>query len=349
MPVLKAEVEGIFTNEPGLTIPELTERLRDAHPNITAARVSDLLQEHPDLRPKAGAPVGPRPFAEVADRISAILKRDPQRSYPRIVADLKGDYPWIDTRGVGYVVTRYLDAASPVRAARAVQTDTARESLTVQALYDLVLRLHPPGTTQDVLLAALNVQMEQRGVPGFNSKVFQAKRGSSLDVHTEIAAAIVAEYAAAAPKGASEDAILDAVAADYPTLTRMGMRHLRLRWVQDPDSAPALAGFFDKKGGLSLTGLGAPPRTPRYLGGWEVDWAVLGGGADEAKELAHLAQQARIPLHLPMLDGLLNDLGNSAPFKNKNVMMVSHFLASHVPLALALKQAGARFDDTSRA
>ncbi|MBI3178304.1 MAG: NAD-binding protein, partial [Deltaproteobacteria bacterium] len=97
---------------------------------------------------------------------------------------------------------------------------------------------------------------------------------------------------------------------------------------------------------LELTGLGKKVAAPRYLGGWSVERAILGGTKAERAELAEMTQHTRIPLRLPMLEAALDDLNGSRPLVTKNLLMVSHFLATSVPLALALKRAGAEYDST---
>ena len=131
--------------------------------------------------------------------------------------------------------------------------------------------------------------------------------------------------------------------ADYPSLDHKKLNAYRKLWQRRPADYAALAPFFSGRK-LSLTGRGQRLRGARYLGGWDVNKAVLSpaAGADRvlANQLADLSQYARMPARLPLLDGMVKDLKGSKPLRGKNVLWVSHLLATAVPLAGALCSAG---------
>lgn len=346
MPVIGAKVKRLLADDPNLTYDQLTAALKPTHPRIAASRISDLLSAHPELRPKRQQLASQDEYPALAARVAALKQKHPKLTYDEIADRLKPEFSWVDRRKVEYAVANHMKAVAPeLHAAYERAGDGARQTAVVQRLYELINHIFPPGTTQDVLLVALNRELERRGVPPFNSKVFQATRVSSLVVQAPVAARILAEYAAAAPKGAPEDQVLDALAKDYPGLDRFGLRFIRARWEKAPDFYPELKPFLGKHG-FVFTGRGEHLKHPRYLGGWDIERAVLGVGGAEEKTLIGLSEDARIPLHLPMLDAALDELNGATPLMKTNVFMVSHFLASHVPLALALKDAGARFEST---
>ncbi len=197
----------------------------------------------------------------------------------------------------------------------------------------------------------LNALLAERGLPRYDSGaqarsamgVLKARSKASFGLEAQtfkVASEVVAEYAAAAPRGASEAEILARVQRDYPKLTSHLLGRCKTAWRAKPASYPALAPFR----GAALAGLGAPPASPRYLGGWDARRALAGA---LGPELARGVQHAKIPLRLPLLDKLVGDLGGRTPLRSRNLLMVSHLLGTTFPLVLALRAAGATTGNTT--
>ncbi|MBI4822039.1 MAG: NAD-binding protein [Deltaproteobacteria bacterium] len=347
VPIIKADVKKLLEKKPTLTYAEVAEELKAKHPSINSSRISELAKLDKKLfAPKRQLTKSERTYdAKLARAVKLILEKQPKTSATEIAQRLAPKYPWLTPRGVLHLIDKLIKPEVPRSIINTAERDPARSSQVVQGIYDLTLRLFPPGTKQDIILAAVNQELEKRGMPGFEGKNYQAKRGSSVDVQAKVAAGILAEYAKAAPKGASEREIFDRIEADYPTLTPLALRPLRAAWDANPKEYPELTPFRTGKK-LELEGLGRKVEEPRYIGGWTVERAILGGDKAELSELAEMTQHTRIPLRLPMLDAILDDLKGTRPLATKNVLMVSHFLATSVPLALALRKAGAELDST---
>ncbi|MBI2378512.1 MAG: NAD-binding protein [Deltaproteobacteria bacterium] len=347
VPVVSADVRALLAKSPTMSKPELAKALKKKHPSLGVGHLEELSKIDKSLfAAKKAAEKSEKVYdAKLARAVKVLIEANPKISRRALAERLQPKYPWLTERGVAHLIDKLVRPVVTPDALLTVDRDPAKNSKVVQGVYDLILRLFPPGTNQDTILEALNQELEKRGVAGFNSKVYQAKRGSSVDAHVEITSRILAEYASAAPKGAPESEILNAIERDYPTLTRTGMRSLRAKIETNLRDHKELAPFVTGNK-LELVGLGKRLESPRYLGGWTIERAVLGGDKAETNELAALTQFTRIPLRLPMLEAALEDLEGNQPLRTKNVLMVSHFLATTVPLALAMKRAGAELENT---
>lgn len=347
LPLVESAIEKLFARDPTLTDAQLVERLLPKFPSINLTRIGDVRKANKALFERRATQIERQSVSDpkLVQRVRRVLEKNPGLTHAQILARLEPDFPKLTIRQVGSIIAKLRPELSPKVVAKLSDRDTARQVKSVAKLYEIIVRLFPPGTKQEILLAALNAELEKRGVAPFNSLVFQQTRLTSLDVHLGVAAKLLAEYARAAPKGTPADEILNRIEDDYPTLTRMALRHYWSDWTKDPKRFPELAPFI-KGGKVELRGLGLEVAKPRFIGGWDVNRAVLGGDRQENDALAELGQHARIPLHLPMLDAIVEDQKGGTPFATKNILMVSHFLASSVPMTLAMKKLGARFENT---
>lgn len=220
-----------------------------------------------------------------------------------------------------------------------------RSTLPVVAMYRLAVRAAAPGTPWPELVERVNAQLEKRGVKGAAAAdvnrrlIFDGQ--PTLEQHqAKVISEVVAEYARAAPKGATEADVLAAVVADYPRLSSFYVSKFRDDWARSPKEFPALAPFL-AHGKLELSGRGERLEKPRYLGGWDVDRALSGGSAKETAALVDLVESARIDVRLPLIDRAKEKLLDGKPLAKTNLLWISHLLGNTFPLGLALSDAGA--------
>ncbi len=224
-------------------------------------------------------------------------------------------------------------------------TASLRSTLPVVSLYRLAVRAASPGTTWPEIVERVNAQLEKRGVKGAAAAdvnrrlIFDGQ--PTLEQHqAKVIAAIIAEYARAAPKGASETEVLAAVVADYPRLSSFYVAKFRDDWTKNPKDFPELAPFIEH-GKLKLSGRGETSKAPRYVGGWDVDRALSGGSAKETAAVVDLVESARVDVRLPLIDRAKEKLLDGKPLAKTNLLWISHLLGNTFPLGLALSDAGA--------
>jgi len=152
----------------------------------------------------------------------------------------------------------------------------------------------------------------------------------------------LAEYCQNASPQATPDEIINAMLKDYPTIDGRSFGRYRGAWRSKPSSFPALAPFLDKKGELRLKGIGEKLKQPRYLGGWDLSRVLKLAPAAEKERLARLSEAIHIPLNLPELKAVIEDLQGSTPLKQTNMLWITHALADIVPMAFSLIEAGAK-------
>lgn len=350
---LADEIRALKRSDGSLTPRQLTEKLQARHPRFKLSRVYQLRERFPGLIDEAGvAAVPAAQRRQDAERLAQLLQAGGARkgAIAAIAATLKREDARF-SKDYLYRLRREFEAdyfASGAAARRPPSTE--RSSLPVQELYALLVRLAPPGTGDRTLAAALDRLLAARGLPTYGGAKVPVniarpagQRYGSIEAQSaRVTSEIVAEYAAAAPRGTAQQVILEKVLADYPSIDRQKLTTYVNLWTRSPRSYPALAPYLSSRGALSLEGKGSRPASPRYLGGWDPGRALLGAGGDTklAAELARASQYARIPQHLPLLDLMVKDLKGSTPLRGKNVLWVSHLLATTVPLANALKAAG---------
>ena len=220
-----------------------------------------------------------------------------------------------------------------------------RSTAPVVALYRLAVKAMPPGTPWPEIAARVDEHLRERGVEtvavgSINRRLIFEGQPSLEEHQATVVSEILAEYARAAPKGASEGEILAAVVADYPRLKSFYLNKFRTDWENESERFEALKPFIHR-GKLTLEGQGDTVRSPRYLGGWDVDRAVLGVDKKELDALVGLVETARVDVRLPLLDKAKEKLVHREPLARTNVLWVSHLLGNTFPLALALADAGA--------
>lgn len=351
---LANEVREILRREPGLQPNQVAERMLARHPRFKRARLHQLRREYPGLIEDgsvAAVPAAQR--RQDASKLARLLEAagGKRGAIARIAEDLGRREPRF-TRAYCYRLRREFERELFSSGATARRpTSPASSSLAVQEVYALLIRLAPPGTSEARLASALNRYLVENGLPTYSlqrghvptniSRAVYRRHGTLREQSARVAAEIVAEYAAAAPRGTAEARILDQVRADYPAIDLQKLSRYRNMWARSPASYPALAAFVTG-GTLGIQGQGRRP-APRYRGGWDVEKAVLGAAKKDpalARDLATQGEFARIPQRLPLLDRMVADLKGGQPLRGKNVLWVSHLLGSTVPLARALRDAG---------
>ena len=326
------------------------------HPNFKMSRVYQLRRAFPDLIPSAAAPTVPASRRRADARKLARLMRPGSDGKRRSIASIATELHSQDarfSRGYCYRLRKEFEKdyfSSGHLARRPPAND--RSNRVVAQLYALAIRLSPPGASEGSLRDTVNRLLEQRGLPVFSSKRVPSniqrrtygEHGNLNQQNARVVARVVAEYAQSAARGTSEARILQRVLADYPTLDHKKLNAYRKLWRAQPADYAELAPYFKAGKALAILGQGKGVRRARYAGGWDVERAVLkpAAGSDKAlaAQLADFSQYARMPAKLPLLDRMVTDLKGSQPLRGKNVLWVSHLLATAVPLAGALRSAG---------
>lgn len=341
LPVVRREVLEIMTgDDPPDTKLELLQRLEKLHPRISRRRLDRLEKEYPKLpMPEHGK--------RSTDEVRALGRRIAARMREGVSREDAAEEAGIDVRALNGIVMRHRDlfvGVPTVREPKRYQREY--RSLPARRLLDLAIQVAEPGTPQSELAAVWNALLVRGGLPPRDmSKIAHRLRLFSEQAPTKVyaatAAKIVAEYARMAPKGATEPEILDAVRADYPHFTGREIGRYRRLWNKNPGDYPALADLRNGAGKVALTGLEDPPEQPVYAGGWDLERILEHGDEETQTKLAKLSEAAEIPFVLDEVDFVLDALGIGTPLAYNNVLWVSHMLADVVPVAFALKKAGA--------
>ncbi|MBI1949271.1 MAG: NAD-binding protein [Deltaproteobacteria bacterium] len=351
-----ARVRELMKAEPSLSRNELVARLKKTWPAMTYSRLAHLKEADPAL-PIAGS-YNRKSAADIdamATRILELLRKDATLSHSDIAKVLTRERKEEVTRA--YVSSIVRDFR-PHLFAGVGNVDERRmlprrTGLVAQGLLQLAIRTAPPGAPTENILAVLNQLLEERGVgklaDGYLPRLTELAEKQGLpgpsQVHARTTAAIVAEYAAAAPRGATEEQILAAVQQDWPTLDGRSLGRFRGLWRTAPRDFPELEPF--RKGReVALVGLGKPITPARYLGGHDPARQLAAASPAEQLEMARFTELASIPLRLPEIDAVVDDLQGGTPLKQANVLWVSHLLADVVPMGFALKDAGAESSRT---
>lgn len=351
-----ARVRELMTAEPALSRNELVARLQQTWPAMTYSRLAHLKEADPTI-PIAGSYTrkSAADIDAMALRILALLREDPSRTHSDIAKVLTRERKEEVTRA--YVSSIVRDFRPQVFAGIGAVDDRRllpkRQGLVAQGLLQLAIRTAPPGAPTENILAVLNGLLEERGVgaltAGYLPRLTEMAERQGLpgpsQVHARTTARIVAEYAAAAPRGTGEAEILAAVQRDWPTLDGRSLGRYRGLWRSAPKDYPELAPFRQGRE-VALVGLGKPAKPPRFVGGHDPVKQLAGASPAESLELARFTELAAIPLRLPEIDAVVDDLQGSTPLKQANVLWVSHLLADVVPMGYALKDAGAESSRT---
>lgn len=351
-----ARVREIMQAEPTLSRNDLVARLQKTWPAMSYSRLAHLKEADPTLpiagsyNRKSGADID-----AMAQRILELLHEDPSRTHVVIAKVLTRERKEEVTRA--YVSSIVRDFRPHLFAGIGAVDDhrllPKRQGLVAQGLLQLAIRTAPPGAPTENILGVLNGLLEERGVgkltAGYLPRLTEMADKQGLpgpsQVHARTTARIVAEYAAAAPRGASEAEILASVQRDWHTLDGRSLGRYRGMWRNAPKDYPELARF--RKGReLALVGLGKALQPARFLGGHDPVKQLAGASPEEALELARFTELAAVPLRLPEIDAVVDDLQGSTPLKQANVLWVSHLLADVVPMGYALKDAGAESSRT---
>ncbi len=351
---LAGEARALLRKKPNLTASQLTAAMQTKHPAFKLSRVYQLRRTFPDLATPNATPAVPAARRRAdARRLAGLMKdRGGKRGSIAAIAHELGQENSRFSRDYLYRLRK--EFASDYFASGAVARKppvVERSNRVVAQLYQLAIRLSPPGASENSLRVALNKLLVQRGLPPFSSgrvpsniqRRTYKEHGNLNQQGARVMAAVVAEYARAAARGTTEKQILSRVLEDYPTLNHKKLNVYRKLWRASPGSYGELKSFV-AKGKLSISGKGRGGGSARYRGGWDVERAVLGpatsGDRALAGQLADLSQYVRMPAGLPLLDRMVTELKGSQPLRGKNVLWVSHLLATAVPLAGALRQAG---------
>ncbi len=351
-----ARVRAIMQAEPTLSRNDLVSRLQKTWPAMTYSRLAHLKEADPSLpiagsyNRKSGAAID-----AMAQRILELMRKDPSLTHADIAKVLTRERKEEVSRA--YVSSIVRDFRPHLFAGIGAVDERRllpkRQGLVAQGLLQLAIRTAPPGAPTEHILEVLNGLLEERGVgkltAGYLPRLTEIAEKQGLpgpsQVHARTTARIVAEYAAAAPRGTSEAEIIAAVQRDWPTLDGRSLGRYRGLWRSAPKDYPDLAPFL-KGREVTLVGLGKPVKPPRYLGGHDPVKQLAAASADEALELARFTELAAIPLRLPEIDAVVDDLQGSTPLKQANVLWVSHLLGDVVPMGYALKDAGAESSRT---
>ncbi|MBX7101756.1 MAG: NAD-binding protein [Myxococcaceae bacterium] len=345
---LAKDVKACLAQQPDLTPSQLVTAMQRKYPTFELTRIYQLRDAFPGLIPEAGPQVKARAGDRERDAraLAAAMKAHPEKTLTQHARSL--------ARGRAHVTKDYLARLRKdfsdvfVGAVEFKPRQMERSNLVWARQLELVGRLLPPGSGEKAMVAALNKLLAQQGLMPYGrsaSNLFALMRehGTTLEASTaRVTAEVVAEYARAAPKGATQADVFGAVLRDYPTLTPFHLSTAVAAWKKAPGDYPALKPFFHGHT-LSLSGRGEKVAAPRFLGGWDVERALLGPAAKDpalAKELAGLSQFTRMPGRLPLLDASVDDLKGATPLRGKNFLWVTHALGSTVTLAHALKEAG---------
>lgn len=227
-----------------------------------------------------------------------------------------------------------------------------RSGYVAQELFALVLELAPPGTPEAALRLVMNELLVERGLRPFPPNtpllsIFRKARrkyGTVRDHEASKLAEIASEYATFHPRAKEAD-VREMIVRDYPLVTAQVYGLARSRWLAHPDGSPALRALLRGEARAPLK----KGTALRYVGGWNVARQLASrdsATARKAVELAKRSQFARIPLQLPLLEKLVADLNGRRPLKDKNLLVCSHLLATHLPLMKALRDAGSSVERT---
>jgi len=339
LPRLAKDVRAVLDAQPGLTPSQLVVVMKAKYPAFKLTRVYQLRERYPDLIPRHA----PEVVSESTRRADALelkerLDASPAPTMDEIAKVMKAkSRPYVTVAYLRGLKKAFADevALAPINA-----RERDRSHLGWAKTLELVERLLPPGASQPDIVATLNRLLEARGLPPFEGKQVPVNLSSLIrgreELNAQVTSEVVAEYLRAAPHGATLDEVSKQLFRDYPTLdpTKLGL--YKKLWREHPKSYPALAG-------LKLTGQGETVESPRYLGGWSIERALLTPAKSDpelATELARLTQYTRIVGSLPLLDELVEQLNGSQPLKGKNVLWVTHMLGTTMAQANAMRAAG---------
>ena len=354
---LAGEVRTLLKAQPRLTPSQITATMQTKHPGFKLSRIYQLRRAFPDLIPSAAAPTVPAARRRAdARRLARLMQPGNASTKKPTIAAIATQLRREDSRFSREYLYRLRtefekDYFSSGQLARRPPAND-RSNRVVAQLYALAIQLSAPGASEGALRDVMNRLLTERGQPAFSStrvpsniqRRTYGEHGNLEQQNARVVAQVIAEYARSARRGTSEKQILQRVLTDYPTLDHKKLNAYRKLWKATPADYTALAPFFTgSRGKLSLVGRGERLRKARYVGGWDVERAVFKpAGQDKAlaARLADLSQYARMPARLPLLDKMVADLKGKKPLRGKNVLWVSHLLATAVPLAGALRSAG---------
>jgi S-adenosylhomocysteine hydrolase len=325
---------------------ELVERVKEVLPEFTSAHLKRLRRETGFEAPgEERAAEAPR-AVQARQLLPALLAKSPNASASALRAALarRG----VDIRDSD--IRRIVQTVRPrsVVAGRDLQSE--RNSLVMRQLLQLIIRTSPPGTDYLTMMKRWDEELVKRGVPSLEVTEAQVQSHASYYWtpaesprvhHAKVTAELLAEYAAAAPTTDGSSEIMARVVRDYPSLDRYKLGGYLKMWRAEPRAYPALAPFM-RGGELALRGLGKSPAAPRFLGGWDVERAVLGASAEERATVARLTQALHVPVRLAELDEVIDDLRGSRPLAQSHFLWVTHQLADTVPMSFALRAMGLR-------
>jgi adenosylhomocysteinase len=353
---LAGPVRAALGAEPTLSPSELTARMQRRFPRFKLSRVYDLrragLLAHEAV---------PRPTAEVrradAERLARLMTEQPERPIAELAEDLAREDPRFN-RDYLYRLRKDFEPLFRVGPLARGTPVFDRPPRLAAELIGLAVRLSPPGASEAEVIARSSRLLARMGLPGFAggrlqrsvAEAVRARYGGLAEQNARTMAEVAAEYAQAAPRGASEVQIVEAIRRDYPSIDAFKWTTYKKLWAASPARYPAVAALFSRaRAGRELVGMGRRPAVARFLGGWEPKRALFDAAARDprlAAELARRSQYARITPRLPLLDEMVAQLGGAKPLAHHRVLWISHLLGSTVALGRALTAAGASASGT---
>lgn len=354
---LADEVRELLADQLDLTPRQITSLMKERHPSFKLSRVYQIREKYPELIPQVAPPkLGSDRRRADAERLAAEMKRHPDRTIKEIAEAWSAKTPRMSRDYLHRLRKDFQAELFSVGEIQRSPRTLERSSLPFAELYALAIRVAPPGTTQRTMILTLNQLLEERGLPPYDSQkppsslmnMMALRHGTPEEQSARITSQVVAEYARAAKKDTSGEDILKAVLRDYPSIDQQKLSTYVNLWSKKPADFPAIAGFVSR-GKLQLSGRGEKIPTPRFIGGWDVERALLEPAKKDrllAAELASATQFAKISTSLPMLDELVAELDGKKPLAHTNILWVTHLLGTSFPLANALHAAGAKMAST---
>ncbi|MBI5507786.1 MAG: hypothetical protein HY903_03425 [Deltaproteobacteria bacterium] len=340
MNLVKPEVVRLRQKRPNLDRARLVEAVQKTYPSFSLWRLRALDKAYPGIAPNAhsGEATVAKHRRQVGKKIAAMLAADPDVSAPTVAKTLSA-------KGYAITAAQVHEAWLPLRKTKGTRTDDYT-TLPARKVYELVARIAPIGASQEEVWRVTTTLLARQGLaplelPGGSPQHLSKLYPSLAQITSHRAAAVVAEYAAAAPRGATPEAIFAQVVADYPALARPPWnlsRYARL-WDARPESYPELKAFT-AAGRLKLVGKGIEGTPRRFRDRLSPARALFGGSADELAELARLSRFALIPVKEPLLEHVLETV-TGKPLVNTNVLRVAHLLGHSYALTRAMARAGA--------
>lgn len=343
LPRLAKTVREVLEKKPGLSPSKLVVEVRKQVPGFKLTRIYQLRERYPDLIPRADPERMPQTTRRAdAEALSARMKKSPGTTMEQHAAAMKKTRPYVTVAYLRGVQKTFADEVFATAGLAMAPRQRERANLGWAKTLELLLRLSPPGASEADVLGQLNKLLKKAGLSPYDGPQLPAnlvELGKSREqIFAETASQIFAEYLTAAPQGTDLETVTKQVLKDYPKLDQQRVSTYVNLWKERPGDYPALKAFKGK-----LVGRGGEVESPRFIGGWNLERAMLGPAARDpelATDLARLSQYTRIVNSLSLLDDIVKSLNGKQPFKGKNVLWVTHMLGTTMAQANAMREAG---------